>query len=228
MADYWVYIAVCGCVLQAVFICFEYAEKYTLAVIFKGTASIMFVLLGFAFLSVTKDALFGWLVAAGLIFGAIGDVLLNLYKLAKNGGNNLFMAGIAAFFTGHLIYIAALLGRGVSALFIAAPLCAVAAAILIPLILKRIEVRGKLKIFGVVYMTLVFLMAGCAAGLLVFQPYNNGHLLFTAGAALFALSDVILVLHLFGVKKHRTFRALNLTAYYFGQILIALSLLLLS
>lgn len=226
MADYWMYIALFGCLLQAVFICVEYFERLVQAVVFKGLASLVFVLLGFVCLSASTDLSFGWLAAAGLISGAIGDILLNLYKLYKNGGERVFMAGIAAFFTGHLLYIAALLSRGANALFVAVPLCAVISAVLIPLILKRIEVAGRLKVFGVVYMSLVFLMAGCAAGLLALTAYNAGHLLFTIGAALFALSDVILVIHLFGRKKHKSFRALNLTSYYLGQILIALSLLL--
>lgn len=226
MQEYWIYIAVLGCLLQATFICFEYAKKLALALVFKGLASLGFVLLGAAFLSVTPDLTFGWLVAAGLVFGAIGDILLNAYKLSKGGGQSVFMAGIGAFFTGHLLYIAALLSRGANALFIGVPLCALVSALLIPFVLKRIEVAGRLKTFGVVYMSLVFLMAGCAAGLLILEPFSVGHLLFTVGAVLFALSDVILVFHLFGRKKHGAFRALNLSSYYAGQVLIALSLLL--
>lgn len=226
MPDHWIYIVVVGCLLQAAFICFEYADKLVHALILKGFASLGFVLLGVIFLSVTQDMTFGWLVAVGLAFGAIGDILLSARSLLKSGGQSMFMAGIGAFFTGHLLYIAALLSRGISALFIGVPVCAAASILLIPFLLKRIEISGKLKTFGVTYMSLIFLMAGCAAGLLVFAPFSTGHLLFAAGAALFTLSDVILVFHLFGRKKHGSFRALNLSSYYAGQILIALSLLL--
>ena len=226
MAAYWYIFVIVGCVLEAVFIGFEYAKKPVAAVAFKGAASALFVLLGFACMSASMDARFALLVVIGLIFGAIGDVLLNLRALAGSAGQKVFMAGIAAFLTGHLLYIAALLSRGADALWIGVPVCAALSVALLPFfILKRIEVTGKLKTFGIVYVALVFLMAGCAAGLLILKPFNTGHLLFTIGAALFALSDVILIFHLFGRKKHRAFRALNLSAYYIGQILIALSLL---
>ena len=222
----WICFAVCGCLFEAVFIRFEYAKKYVPAVILKGVASLLFVALGAVCLAKTADIRFGGLVLAGLVLGAVGDVLLNLRQLAKNAGQKIIMAGIAAFFSGHLLYIAALITRGVNTLYIAVPLCAALSAAVLPFMLKRIEVEGKLKTFGIVYVVLVFLMAGCAAGLLVLQPWNTGHLLFTIGAVLFALSDIILVFHLFGRKKHRAFRALNLSAYYIGQILIALSIML--
>ena len=226
MANYWIYIAVCGCIFEAVFIRFEYAKKPVPAVILKGLASLLFVLLGAAFISVSADSRFAAPVFAGLVFGAIGDVLLNLRALAGNAAQKVFMAGIAVFLTGHLLYIAALLSRGADVLWIGIPLCVVLSVALLPFfILKRIEVSGKLKTFGIVYVVLVFLMAGCAVGLLLRRPLNIGHLLFTIGAALFALSDVLLIFHLFGRKKHKAFRALNLSAYYIGQVLIALSLL---
>jgi len=227
MAAYWWIPALCGCAVEAVFIVFEYAKKFVPAVALKAAASALFVLLGFVCMAVCADARFALLVVTGLIFGALGDVLLNLRPLAGSAAQKVFMAGIAAFLIGHILYIAALLTRGPDALYIGAPLAAVLAVALLPFfILRRIEVEGRLKIFGIVYVVLVLLMAGCAAGLLVLRPYNAGHLLFTVGAALFALSDVILIFHLFGKKKHRAFRALNLSAYYIGQILIALSLLL--
>ena len=140
-------------------------------------------------------------------------------QLAGNAGQKIFMAGIAAFFIGHLLYIAALISRGANALFVGAPVCALLSLTVLPWMLRRIDVSGKLRIFGIVYVALVFLMAGCAAGLLALQPFNDGHLLFMIGAALFVLSDVILVFHLFGRKKHKTFRAFNLSAYYIGQLL---------
>jgi len=225
METYWITIALCGCVFQTVFTCFEYAKKFLPAVIFKGIASLFFILLGIACLSVTKDARFGGLVIAGLICGAAGDVLLNLPPLMANAKDKVFMAGMAAFLTGHLLYVAALLTRGANALLIAVPLCAVlSAAILLP-VLRRIDVPGKIRTFGIVYVIAVLFMTSCAAGLFILTPANTGYLLFTFGAVLFTLSDVILIFHMFGRKKHKTHRALNLATYYLGQVLIAASLL---
>jgi len=44
------------------------------------------------------------------------------------------------------------------------------------------------------------------------------------GAVLFFVSDALLALVKFQRKPARYFRAMNLTAYYLGQILLALSL----
>lgn len=225
MSDYWAFIAVAGCIIQAAFICTEYAKRYLAALILKGLASLLFVTLGIACFSAASDAVFGWLVMAGLVFGMAGDVLLNLRKIAQKSGDKIFSAGIAAFLIGHLLYSAALLSRGADALLVAVPLCALLSGVLTPFVLRRIDVEGKLKMFGIVYVTVVLFMTSCAAGLLIIKPFDYGHLLFTAGAVLFTLSDVILIFDLFGRKKRRAMRAFNLSTYYAGQVLIALSLL---
>lgn len=213
-----------GCILQAVFTCYEYAKKPLPAVIFKGAASLCFVFLGVICLLVTKDGRFGALIAAGLAFGAVGDVLLGLRPLAGKAGEKAFILGMAAFLTGHVLYVAALVIRGVDALYIAVPLCAVS-AVLIPFMLKKIDVAGKIRIFGIVYIIVVLFMTSCAIGHLILAPANAGYLLFAIGALLFTVSDLVLILHLFGRKKRKFYRALNLATYYTGQILIALNLL---
>jgi uncharacterized membrane protein YhhN len=164
-------------------------------------------------------------VVAGLVLGAVGDVLLNLYKLVGKAEQSVFMGGMAAFFIGHLLYIAALLSRGINALIVAAPIWVVLSAVLLPWMLRRIDIEGRIRIFGIVYMVLIFLMVGCSAGLMILQTFNVGHLLFVIGAVFFALSDVILVFDLFGRSKYKSFRALNLATYYLGQVLIALSIM---
>ena len=106
----------------------------------------------------------------------------------------------------------------------AVPAAAALSALLLWWILRRIEAQGALRAFGVVYLTVVFFMACCAAGLLPLEPTNPGVLLFAAGAALFAASDVLLVLNQFGKKRYPAFRAMNLSLYYLGQIAIALTI----
>ncbi|MGI6668813.1 MAG: lysoplasmalogenase [Acetivibrionales bacterium] len=228
MAGYWYLLVFCGCVIQAAFIRYEYAEKPGAALVLKGLASAVFVLLGFSLLPVCTDPYFGRLVTTGLIFGAIGDVLLAL-KLLLDGktAQNVFMAGIAAFLAGHVLYIAALITRDIGALWVGVPVCAVLSVALLPFfILRRIEVEKNIKNFGIVYVVMILLMTGAAAGLLAIQPFNPGYLLFAVGAVFFTLSDIVLIFALFGKKKHQSFRAINLSAYYAGQVLIALSLML--
>ena len=70
-------IALC-LLLMVIFIVFEKREKYLLAVILKGLASCMFVLLGLWCSRVITDPQFVKMVRIGLILGLIADILLNL------------------------------------------------------------------------------------------------------------------------------------------------------
>ena len=60
--------ALAGIILQGTFIITEHKEKYVLADVLKGSASLMFVIIGFiGFLNVTSDSL-GKMIAIGLVF----------------------------------------------------------------------------------------------------------------------------------------------------------------
>ena len=48
---------------------------------------------------------------------------------------------------------------------------------------------------------------------------------FAAGAALFLVSDIVLILNTFGPEFRQSLRNTNIGLYYAGQILIALSIL---
>ena len=49
--------------------------------------------------------------------------------------------------------------------------------------------------------------------------------LFAAGALLFLISDIVLILNTFGSESRFSLRVTNLSLYYIGQLLIAWSLL---
>jgi len=49
--------------------------------------------------------------------------------------------------------------------------------------------------------------------------------IFALGAALFLISDIVLILNTFGPESKFSLRITNLSLYYLGQLLIALSLL---
>jgi len=222
----WLAVAAVGCIVEAVFIIEEHRGKMLTAVIVKTVASLLFVLLGVLCAAGAADGAYAGVILAGLVFGAIGDVCLNLRHLAGERGKGVFMAGIAAFLIGHLFYLFALIRRAPQMLLWAAPACAVISALLLWFILKRIEVQGALKSFGILYLVVVFFMASCALGLLVVDAGDPGHWIFALGAVLFAASDVLLVLNQFGRKRYPAFRAMNLSLYYAGQICIALTIAL--
>ena len=219
-------VVLVGVALDAAFIVTEYRKKYVAAVVLKGLASLVFVVLGLICMQKAAGRPFALSVLLGLMFGALGDILLNLRMVLEKGKDKIFAAGIAVFLIGHLLYILALILRDASAALYGIPAAAVLALILIPLVLKRIDAPSKqLRAFGVVYLAVVVVMFGCAAALAILHWGEGCSLLFALGALLFLISDFVLVFNLFGRKKHPSLRAINLSLYYVGQLLIALCLL---
>lgn len=225
-AMYAVLIAA-GLAIDIWFIATEYAGRMLRATVLKGLASLMFVLLGLLCYR-SSPTPFGRLIVIGLILGMIGDVLLNMRNLYEGRKSMMvFAAGILAFLSGHFLYIAALLRRGGPGILLTALiLTAVIAAASVPPLMKRITAPSKgLKIFGYVYLVIVIAMSSCAAALLRADGGTALSAVFTAGGALFMISDFIMIYYSFG-RKIKPLRAVNLLSYYVGQLLIALCILL--
>ena len=79
------------------------------------------------------------------------------------------------------------------------------------------------KIFGVVYIGAIMAM-NCVACANLIQAPSAFSAVYMAGALLFLISDIVLILNTFGSKTRFSMRITNLSLYYIGQILIALSL----
>lgn len=220
----YIWLCVAGLLVEAAFIALERRRAYSMAVIIKGLASAIFVMLGVLGMRMASDKGFALWIVLGLIMGMGGDICLNLRYVFKKQGKMIFMVGIALFMLGQILYLAALMPIAPHTLVYSLPAGLVAAALLLIWLLRQIEVGGALKIFGSVYIAVVALMAAVATGLFINAPGEKGLLLFMIGALLFAASDVVLVLNQFGKRKGKTLRTVNLSLYYVGQLLIALSL----
>ena len=217
-------LCIIGLAIQVCFIITENRKKYTPAVVLKGCASLVFVALGLITMAAAQDQRFARLVVIGLILGAVGDVLLNLRFVFEKAGQKIFLVGIAAFLSGHILYLAALIPGSRNL-----PVCLVcgvaAAALLLWWIFSRVgKVKKAFKIVGIVYIGAIVLLTAVAIGRLVSSPDSTGALLYVCGALLFTASDVIMILNTFGDTPRASMRAANLTLYYLGQLLIALSL----
>ena len=197
-------LIVLGCVLQGLFIKTEHEEKHLTADILKGAAALMFVLIG---LSAEGSGPGDHLFVAGLIFGMIGDILLNLRYVFPKQGQKIFLGGIVAFLIGHLLYLAGLIPQASSPW------------------LWPMEVKKSFKIFGVFYLGAVFIMTAIAIGIAIFSPSKRA-IVYCVGAFLFTVSDVVLIFNTFSGVTKFSMRIANLSLYYAGQILIACSLFL--
>jgi len=219
-----------GIILQALFIAVEHAKKYVPAVILKGSASLVFCILGFiTFTAAYANGFVGALprlIFTGLIFGLVGDVLLNLRFVFEKIGQKIFLAGIAAFLTGHILYLVALIPLSDS-LLISVIAGAIVAAVILALIFKAFDVKLAFKIFGVLYIGAVVIMTSIAIGNCFTSGFAPFQLVYAIGAVLFTASDLVLIINTFGTKTLFALRITNLSLYYVGQLLIATSLILL-
>ena len=211
-----------GMILQAAFIVVEHQEKYVPAVILKGCASVVLVIIGILAAQTCQDPAFAKKVVLGLCFGALGDILLNLRFLSKTYGQKIFLAGIAVFFAGHIMYLIALIPLS-DHLWISLAVGAVLAALLLAYIFHKLNVKFAFKIFGIFYLGAIVLMTAVAIGNVI-SVQDQMRILFAIGAVLFTVSDVVLIFNTFGDKTTFPRRIANLSCYYVAQLLIAMTI----
>lgn len=219
----YLYVSLIGALLQAVFIFVEHKKKFVPAVVFKGLASVAFIVLGFLGSKLSNNAEFSRLIVAGLILGGIGDVLLNLRFVFPKLGQKIFLLGIVSFLAGHVVYLIAQIKLSGNVL-ICVIIGLVLAVLLLLWIFSKIEAKMAFKIFGVVYIGAVVVMTVVAIGNLLQNPNSSALWLFAVGAVAFTLSDIVLIFNTFGKTQKFSLRITNLSLYYIGQILIALCL----
>ena len=218
------YVLIILCVaLASVFLYQESKKKYVPAVILKGLASLCFVILGIINSPGTHIAK---LIVCGLILGCIADVLLNLRMVFKEKGQLIFLVGILVFLSGHILYLAAVLPLAANWI-ICVVIGIVLTALLMVWIFKQITAKMAFKIFGVVYIGAIMLLNCVAISNLITDP-SAFTAVFAAGALLFLVSDIVLILNTFGKEFRQSLRVTNISLYYAGQLLIAISLLLLA
>lgn len=218
-------LVILGAILQGTFIAVEHNGKYVAADALKGCAAACFVAIGvIGYLTKTTDS-FGMKLMIGLIFGMVGDILLNLrFVVGEEKGQKVFLLGIVAFLIGHILYLAALipLTTHTGACVI---IGAILAAALLAYIFKTMDVKLAFKIFGVFYLGAVIIMTVIAADVAI-TTQSIRSIEYAIGAVLFMVSDIVLIFNTFSGKTRFSMRITNLSLYYVGQIMIALCLFL--
>ncbi|MCQ2513455.1 MAG: lysoplasmalogenase [Lachnospiraceae bacterium] len=218
-------IAVIGIILQGTFIFVEHKEKYVLADILKGSAALMFVVIGYlGYSGVSADSL-GKKIFIGLIFGMVGDILLNLRFVFKEIGQKIFLVGILSFLIGHILYLAALVPLAGANLLSDVFVGAILAITLLSYIFKTMDVKTAFKIFGVFYLGAVIIMTVMAVQVAI-STQNVHDIVYAIGAVLFTASDIVLIFNTFSGVTKFSLRITNLSLYYAGQLMIAGSLFL--
>ena len=159
------------------------------------------------------------LLGTALTFGAIGDLLLGVHRLGRLDADKLFLFGLGAFLTGHLVYIAMFrryLGRNWAPHKPARELGVMAVLVTLGLVLAMLHSSlGPLLIPVVIY---ALVLASMAISALLAELGNP---LAAIGALCFVASDAMLA-----ISKFRGPFAeqgpLIWISYYLAQLLIFL------
>lgn len=154
-----------------------------------------------------------WWFVAGLVASLVGDVLL-LPTVDR------FVAGLASFLVGHLLYVAGFVAGGVSSgrVAAAAVACGLVLAGLAPPILRGIRRRDHPELVPpvVAYMLVISAMVVTAAG--------HGRPAGIAGAVLFYVSDALIAWTRF-VADVAHGRLAVMVTYHLGQALLVVGLI---
>lgn len=191
----------------------------------KTIASVFFCLIGlFAALALPGQALSGQLfILLGLLFGLLGDSLLECQQVFPKKEKAFFLAGLCSFLTGHIFYAVYCFGlAGARPLQFIIAGCVLAVIFLLKLLCKiRI---GDMALPALAYALVISNMVGAAIGAAILLQSTQGFLL-GAGAVLFLFSDLVLAYIYFGPSKVALFPGLNIVVYYLAQMVFALSIL---
>ena len=224
------YLLLCAlCVLiQIIFLIIEKKGMMKLSLVFKGLASLVFIILGFICLQESQNRAFALFIITGLILDGIGDVVINFRFAFEKHKHLSFLSGTGFFFLGHIFYFIGLI-KYAQKLTLCLVCGAIAAYIVLFIMYQSLhDLKIIYKAFGFVYITMLFLMTSIAVGnmitALLGSVSRSAPCLYGCGAILFACSDILLIYNNFGQKKRYTTRVLNLVLYYLGQLLFAMSL----
>ena len=189
------------------------------------------VVASLAFLAIGVEAEPKSWIVLGLAFGVIGDIAL----LSERG----FLLGLGTFLVGHLAYVISIAAQLPPAQWFTPEALVPLAVASIALVMLWPRL-GSLRIPVIAYVIVIVamvtgalalrhvsdlpapqanLMATVAGG----SVYSRSHEMFAAGACLFFASDLSVARDKF-VGASFTNKLWGLPAYYFGQILIAYSL----
>lgn len=200
------------------------------AMFVKTLASLGFIAIGIAALySGVDNVQAAVFVLAGLIFGLIGDMVLDLKVVyLKSPEEEVYLTGgMASFALGHIMFFTAMcLFMGSTASMTLIGICvAIAAVLAFAMVFGGDKLMGfkfgKFTIHSLVYGFLLIFMVAFSIGLCITLK-STKVLLFTIGMVLFFLSDLVLTSMYFGGRaKDKTLCVINHVLYYAAQICIA-------
>ncbi len=171
---------------------------------------------------ITGQWAFYFSVLPAFILCLCGDVLLALQD--GTGNNKLFLAGLSSFLLAHIVFVWAFSTKVPFSLYdLILPVLAVVMTVFL-VRMKGMDV-GNMRNAVLVYSFFVALLFAKGINLVIINSASVSNILLCVGSFLFLVSDTIILFLCFYERKHPLVRFFNLSTYYCGMFLIALSLL---
>ena len=209
-------------------------QKYDLKELFIKTGiSVLFIVVALvASYSSNKFNLFNVFIITGLVFGLIGDILLDLKYIDLERTTGYTYGGFIVFGVGHILFISGLImtyyKSGGFLFIILSVVLDIILSIATIVLEKPLKLEyGKLKLISFLYALCLFGSVSFGLFLAIQNSFSIVSLnMFLIGAVLFAISDLVLSGTYFGKGKERPIDfILNYLTYYGAQFTIALLLL---
>ncbi len=216
---------VCGGLATLFLISFK-RERFINALVFKGLASLCFVVFGAISCFINPSSISELLIFLGLCLGLIGDELIALCQVLPKYDMGLFIGGGAFFLVGHIIYATSLLLRGGISWISLALSFIIAAAVSIIYEKRKRFLSPEMKRPLVLYLGIVIFMMATAIGAFV-GHISLGTGLFALGGVMFVVSDNILFAYKLGKEARFSQNIILHVTYYIAQLAIAWSISLL-
>ena len=199
----------------------------------KTTASFAFVALGLVGAYRHGLTMVAGFILMGLIFGMLGDIVLDLKKIYKNDEKPYLNAGMLSFGLGHIMYMIAtilysnsLFRNDIRTTYLA--MIGIGVGGIITIIIacfgeKLLKLNfGYYRYQTYAYTFILSFMSVFSVAVACFKPV---FLIFALGIVYIFLSDLVLSKQYFGGKQDcKVLTTLNHAIYYAGQIAIAFSL----
>lgn len=212
-------------------------QKCTKSLILKMICSTMFVSIGVLSMFIADNfSSYAITMLVGLVLGWIGD-----YFLHAKPSNVYFVTGFTSFLIGHIFYIVAYV-KALPKLFtdyrmfnvpelIIGGIVLVVAFIIMKVI--KMKMTPKIVAFGIWLYFIILTFMFTKATALGYHQWQSGveggilpFLVLTLGSFFFVLSDASLGVIIFGgQKKNYPLKIFNIITYFWGQIMLASSIL---
>ncbi len=207
-------------------------KRSVLGVYIKNITSIFFILTAVTGAFNNTDMSDVWKYAlpivVGQVFGLMGDVYLDQKWLYPQHNDQYLNMGFISFGIGHFFYMGAMYTHAkfeIKDMLVPLVIGVIVTVVNLALEKPTKQKYGKFFAIVTVYCLILGTMLGTAFWAYI-KTKQVSYLVYTIGAALFLLSDVILSPMYFAIKQDRNTPlnfVLNHTTYYVGQYLIALT-----